>query len=53
MGRGPAWTVAETRQLKWLVRQAGEPPEDGKGAYWEKVAAGLDIVDENPPRSGS
>ena len=53
MGRGRAWTVAETRQLKRLVRQAGEPPEDGKVAYWEKIAAKLDPVDENPPRTGS
>jgi hypothetical protein len=52
MVRGPAWTVGETRQLKRLMRQAGEPPEDGKVAYWEGIAAKLDPVDENPPRSG-
>ena len=52
MGRGPTWSVGETRQLKRLMRLAGEPPEDGKVAYWEKIAAKLDPVDENPPRTG-
>jgi len=52
MGRGPTWTAGETRQLKRLVREASEPPETGKVAYWAKIAAALDPVEENPPRTG-